>query len=183
MNEFDLLTSNQIVLARNALVGDSAAQRAVLEMAVALADAGIQPIDVFKEAALESLRIALKNDKLQSRENANKKGSKGKEFTMAIEYWKAKLTGHPKPSSSVENMLDPSGKKNLKPAIDRAVNRHGLLAKERALFHLSWGQDGPDFMWLAIWEAYRLELQKPMEKAIDKVKLSAKTADILKTKF
>ena len=141
-------------------------------MAIALSDAGIEPIDIFKMAAMESLRTALKKNRLQSREKATKKGSAGKEFTTAVEWWKEKLSGHPKPATSVEHQLDPDNKKKtLKPAISRAVRRHRELAKERALFYLAFSssEDGcPNFDWVKEWERYRVELFKPLCEVIKK---------------
>lgn len=171
MTKPDLLPPNQNAAAINALLGDSASQRKVLEMAVALSDAGIEPIKIFKMAAMESLRTALKKNKLPPRRNARKNGAAGGEFQTAIEWWKAKLTNHPKPATSVEQQLDPSGTKNLKPAISRAVKRHGKLAKERALFELAmFGKEGyPDLYWINEWQQYRNELSKPMIEAIKKM--------------
>ena len=141
-------------------------------MAIALSDAGIEPIDIFKVAAMESLRTALKKNRLQPRKKATKKGSAGKEFTTAVEWWKEKLSGHPKPATSVEHQLDPDNKKKtLKPAISRAVRRHGKLAKERALFYLAFfSKDGyPNLYWMNEWERYRVELSKPLREAIKKM--------------
>lgn len=181
MEKSDLLPPHQIAIAGNALLGDPASQRAVLELVVVLTDAGIEPVDVFKKAALESLRVALANNKLQSRRNAKIKGGEGKEFSIAVLWWKEKLGGHPKVSTSVEQQLDPTGNKNLKPAINRAVKLHGKLAKERALFELVWGgPDGPNLNWVGAWESYRIELMKPAQEAIDKLKLPEETAKLLK---
>lgn len=167
MTESALLPPNQASAAIGALLGDTASQRKVLEMAVALSDAGIEPIEIFKVAAMESLRTALKRNKLQSRRKATKKGSEGKEFKIAVEWWKAKLSNHPKPATTVEHQIDPSGKKNLKPAIARAVRRHGKLAKERALFYLAMGDEhGPNVFYWTEWQRYRDELSVPLHKAI-----------------
>lgn len=171
MTESDLLPPNQAALAIGALLGDSVAQREVLELAIVLSDAGIEPIDIFKVAAMESLRIMLNRNKLQSRRKATKKGAAGKEFNIAVEWWKAKLSGHPKPTTSVEHQLDPDNTKNLKPSISRAVKRHQRPARERALFYLAmFGKEGyPDPYWMNEWQRYRNELSKPLHEAIKRM--------------
>lgn len=171
MTESDLLPPSQATAAINALLEDSASQRKVLEMAVALSDAGIEPIEIFKVAAMESLRTALKKNTLQSQRKATKKGSAGREFQIAVEWWKERLTGHPKPATLVERLLDSNGTQNLKPAISRAKKRHGKLARERALFYLAiFGNEGyPDPHWMNEWQRYRIELSKPLREAIKKM--------------
>lgn len=160
----DLLPPNQECLACHALLGDPPSQRAVLELAVRLADAGREPIELFKRATLHSLREALKVDKLPPRPDARKRGADGDEFVMAVVWWKLRLTGKRYPTKVAAQELATTA-----PAINRARRRHGDLsdrpdlAKGRALFDLAWnGQDGPDFHWLKELEDYREELQKPL---------------------
>lgn len=171
MTESDLLPPNQAAAAIGALLGDSASQREVLEMAVALSDAAIEPIEIFKVAAMESLRTTLKKNKLQSRRKATKKGAAGNEFQTAVKWWEAELTGHPKPTTSVEQQLDPNNTKNLKPGISRAKKRHGKLAKERALFYLAmFGEEGyPSPCWMNEWQQHRIELSKLLREEIKKM--------------
>lgn len=168
MNENELLPPNQNIKAVNALLGDSPSQREVLEMAVHLAEAGIEPIEIFKQAALTALKTALENGKLPAPRDAKKKGSDGEEFKLAVMWWKAELTGHPKPGSAVAYAIDPGGKKNLLPAISRATKRHSLLAKERALFALAWNSEsGPNTKWILEWDKYRDELQGWWRQHVD----------------
>jgi hypothetical protein len=180
MTESDLLPPDQAAAAIGALLGDSASQREVLEMAVALSDAGIEPIEIFKMAAMESLRTTLKKNKLQSSRKATIKGSAGKEFKTAVEWWKAKLTGHSSPAISVWHQLYPDSfapgtrelpKKNKLSAISRAVKRQGKRAKERALFYLAFfGKEGyPDPHWMNEWQQHRIELSKPLRETIKKM--------------
>lgn len=171
MTASDLFPEDQATAAIGALLGDSASQREVLEMAIALSDAGIEPVEIFKVAAMKSLRTALKKNKLPSRRNATKKGAEGKEFQRAVEWWKKKLIGHSKPATAVEQDLDPDNTKNLKPAISRAKKRHGKLAEERALFELAmFGNKGyPDPHWMNEWQQCRIKLSKPLLEAIKKM--------------
>lgn len=179
MIEADLLPPQQEIEAAHALLGDPPSQRKVLEMAVRLSDAGIEPIEIFKRATLEALRAALASDKLPPRRDAKLKGSSGNEFQAAKQWWTHKLTGHPKPSTVVANELNMTYQ-----AINRALKRHRMLAKERALFDLAWnGPDGPDFAMMKAWEDYRDELRKPLTDEIRNV--SPEQADLIRivTKF
>ena len=146
-------------IAVNALLGDPAAQRAALEAAVKMADAGIEPTEIFKKAALHSLRAALDNDKLPAARDSKKKGADGKEFNIAVRWWRHKLTGEKKPTTLTAHEL------GVKPsAINRARRRHGDLsgradlAKERALAELAWNESGFNLEWVKPWEDYRREL-------------------------
>lgn len=164
----DLLPPNQERIACHALLGDPSSQRDVLEMVVRLADAGIEPIELFRRAALHSLREALKADKLPPRPDARKRGADGDEFVMAVVWWKLSLTGKRYPTKVAAQELATTA-----PAINRARKRHGDLsgrpdmAKERALFDLAWnGPDGPDSPWFKEWEDYREELRKPLDEIL-----------------
>lgn len=165
MIDTQLLPPNQYRLAIGARLGDPPSQRAVLELTVRLAEAGIEPVKEFKEAALHSLRAALSEGRLPRRRDARRKGTGGNEFQLAVAYSKAKLTGKKKPASVVS--LDATGdERRLLPAITRARKRHGDLskkpdlAKERALYELAMGDEsGPDLKWVKEWGLYRAQLQ------------------------
>jgi hypothetical protein len=180
MIPIDLLPPNQERTACHALLGDPPSQRTVLEMAVKLADAGVESIGIFKEAALHSLREALKANMLPPRPDARKKGADGDQFVMAAAWWKAKLTGKRYPTKATALQLATSA-----PAINRARKRHGDLsgrpdmAKERALFDLAWnGRGGPDIRWIKEWERCREELRKPLGEILKT--LPPEAADLLR---
>ena len=155
MNSADMLAGNQEALAVNALIGDPRSQRAVLEMAVLLAEAGIEPVEIFKRAAMVALKAALVANKLPPRPDARKAASDGEEFETARACWVEKLRGHPK----AKTMVAVARNKTFQ-AINRALKRHSLLAKERALFDLAWkGEGGPDWDWMIQWERYNTEIR------------------------
>lgn len=164
MMDTQLLPPNQYRLAINARLGDPPSQRAVLELTVRLAEAGIEPIEEFKEAALHCLRAAL-SEGLPRCRDARRKGADGNEFQLAVAYSKAMLTGKKKPASVVS--LDATGdERKLLTAIYRARRRHGDLskkpdlAKERALYELAMGDEsGPNLKWVKEWGLYRAQLQ------------------------
>jgi hypothetical protein len=167
----DLFPSNQHSIAVNALIGDEHYQRRVLELAVRLADAEVDPIEIFKRAALYSLRVALERNKLPSPPDKRKKGSSGDEFLLAIAYEKAVLMGRKSPAKFV--MADFSV---TYPAINRARKRHGdlsggaNLAKERALFELAMGDSsGPDLAWWPKWEEYRQWLYTVLDAEVERL--------------
>lgn len=170
MTDIDLLPPNQRRQAYNALTGDEPSQRAVLELTVRLAEQGIEPIEIFKRAALAAQKMALLRGKLPRHQDAKRKGSSGREFGIAVAWWIAKLRGDRSPAKSVDAEFYSSGPKPHYAAINRARKRHGDLsdlskrpdlAKERALYALAWpdNADSPNVRWAREWDLYRSVLE------------------------
>jgi hypothetical protein len=131
------LSMYQDYIGQMAIEGDAAAQRAVLEVAVILGTRGGAPqSELFKEAALLSLKTALENNKLPRRAiDKRGLGREAKDFRLAKEWWKEKERGTPREeivaTLTVRHGYDPLDDegipkgRNMAPRFSEALRRHG----------------------------------------------------------
>ncbi len=153
MSDFDLLPPNQRELAVYALLGNLPCQRAVLERAVRLAEAGIEPIDVFKRAVMVSLKNALDKGRLPASRSrgGTSKGADGVAFKAAVAYWKE---FHLNGKSGANKRATIDCEFNNPKYVSVAVKNFGEIAEVAALRELAHGDEsGPDLKWTPKLEA------------------------------
>jgi len=127
------------------MIGDGPSQYAVLALAVRLAEAGIEPIEEFKQAAMLCLKRAVETRQMPQ---PNRKGrpSKGKDassFEIAVIYWK-EVYIRGKAGANMRATQVALVKRESQ--VTNAVKLHGPHARHAALRELCWGdENGPNF--------------------------------------
>lgn len=151
MADTDLLPPNQQVLAHNAkltmgkdMIGDGPAQYAVLALAVRLAEAGIEPIEEFKQAAMLCLKRAVESGQMPQ---ANKRGRPGKgdeaaSFKIAVTYWKLRYERGKAGANKLAMLIAGVAREAQ---VTNAVKLHGPMARRAALWSLCYdNESGPN---------------------------------------
>lgn len=179
----ELLPPHQRRHALHALLGDSPSQRIVLELTVRLAEAGIEPIPIFKRAALAALKTSLATDNLPSlkRRGGQRKGPDGAQFQLAVDYWeevfihgkrgagKRAALKRMRTDGIAEIEIESEEKKYAK-YVSEAVARCGDIAKAKALLRLALGdKSGQNMTWWRKFEKFSEQLQHEVVDAIGRL--------------
>lgn len=151
MADIDLLPPNQKVLAHNAMlsmgkdmIGDGPAQFAVLALAVRLAEAGIEPTEEFKLAAMMCLKRAVESGQMP---RPNRRGRPSKKhdassFEIAVIYWKE---FYERGEAGANKRATQDAKVKYEAQVTNAVKLHGPIARRAALWELCFDNEtGPN---------------------------------------
>lgn len=137
----------QEYIAASALQGDKRAYRRILWIACMLADAGVEPIEIFKVAALQALRHVVEHGTFPKEDNKHHAGDEGKGLALAVAWWEHKELdpGCQKISTLVafEHGAKDSNVSRALKQYGNAGEGHGGVARGIALHRLAWTPEGP----------------------------------------
>ncbi len=158
MIDRDLTLPYQRKIGLNALLGDIPSQRKVLEMAVRLSDAGVDPMPEFKSAVLYALRMALERDQLppKNKRGGQRLGNESRNFRIAMSYWKdVFLNGE----AGANKRTMAEWRCSSAAMVSKQVKFYGDMAKVAALRDLAFGDSSLNPHWFNQWQDMVYEIE------------------------